>query len=63
MRGAETKSDLIYTAAGLLAASLAFEDDRGVKAIALLQDQEAYEADLADDTVTPSLSQPDFNIY
>jgi hypothetical protein len=47
---AETKSDLIYTAEGLLAASLAFEDDPDIEAMALFQDQEAYEADLADDT-------------
>ena len=47
---AETKPDLIYTAEGLLAASLAFEDGPDINTMALFQDQEAYGADLTDDT-------------
>ncbi|KAJ7934848.1 hypothetical protein B0H13DRAFT_2481297 [Mycena leptocephala] len=47
---AQTKSDLIYTTEGLLAASIAFEDDPDVEEMAIFQDEEAYEADLADDT-------------
>ncbi|KAJ7318393.1 hypothetical protein DFH08DRAFT_819993 [Mycena albidolilacea] len=46
----QTKSGLIYTAEGLLTASIAFKDDPDVEAITLFQDQEAYEADLTDDT-------------
>jgi hypothetical protein len=47
---AETKPDLIYSAKGLLAASLVFKDGPDVNTMALLQGQEAYEADLVDDT-------------
>ncbi|KAF7334180.1 DDE Tnp4 domain-containing protein [Mycena venus] len=47
---AQTKSDLIYTAEGLLTASIVFEDNPDVEEMALFEDQEAYEADLADDT-------------
>ncbi|KAJ7888980.1 hypothetical protein B0H13DRAFT_1888193 [Mycena leptocephala] len=46
----QTKSDLIYIAERLTTASIAFEDDPDVEAMALFQDQEAYEADLTDDT-------------